>query len=192
MAPEIIKGASYSGAHVDVWSLGVALATMLTGTLPFQGAGDNELKKRILRGTFACPEHVSSEARDLLSQMLAIAPEQRIEINAIKDHPWLKPYADTRRSSNASDPATLPSGDSGGGGVDASPLDDEALGRLTEAGLDAATVERDVRANAYTHEAACYAMVLSSLESARTARASERSAAPPSSAFAFLGLGGSS
>merc|ERR1719271_863939 len=87
MAPEIIKGQSYQGAHVDTWSLGVALATMLTGALPFQGAGDTELKKKILRGAFACPEHVSADARDLLKRMLALKPEERIELAAIKAHP---------------------------------------------------------------------------------------------------------
>ena len=37
-APEIIGGKRYLGPQVDVWSLGVSLSTMLTGTLPFQAA----------------------------------------------------------------------------------------------------------------------------------------------------------
>ena len=55
-APEIIGGKRYLGPQVDVWSLGVSLCTMLTGTLPFQAIGASELNRRILRGQFMLPE----------------------------------------------------------------------------------------------------------------------------------------
>jgi 5'-AMP-activated protein kinase catalytic alpha subunit len=185
MAPEIVRGNSYSGAHVDVWSLGVALATMLTGTLPFQGAGDNELKKRILRGTFACPEHVSDDAKDLLSRMLAIAPEHRIELAAIKQHPWLKPYADARTGTDA--PSDAPR--SGAATAADEPLDEEVMAKLVAAGLDATIVERDVRANAYSHESACYEMLYRAAQAELSSRqSSSLSAPPPPSAFSFFGV----
>ena len=168
MAPEIVRGNSYSGAQVDVWSLGVALATMLTGSLPFQGAGDTELKKRILRGAFPVPEHLSADARDLLKQMLALTPDQRIDLNAIKLHPWLKPYADAHGSSPSSQPrsgATTAAGEA---------LDETVMSRLTEVGLEVADVERAVRGNTFSHEAACYEMLYTAAESERTSRLSAR------------------
>lgn len=153
MAPEIIKGANYSGSHVDVWSLGVALATMLTGSLPFQGAGDTELKKHILRGTFPCPEHVTAEARDLLARMLALNPAERISMEAIKQHPWLRGAADAAARSGATCPAPLVA-------AEVAPLDEGILAQLEQLGLERGEVERSVRSRAYNHSSACYEMLL--------------------------------
>ena len=46
--------------------------------------------------------------------------------------------------------------------------------RLESVGMDRERVERAVRANAYTHEAACYEMLFSSLEADKAARLSSR------------------
>ena len=168
MAPEIIKGASYQGEHVDTWSLGVALATMLTGSLPFQGAGDTELKKRILRGTFACPEHVSPEARDLLQRLLALQPDARIKLADIRRHPWLKSYADSHAGSST--PERL----RGSATAADEPLDEGVLRGLDELGMPREDVERAVRANAWSHEAACYEMLFAKAQAEKSARLTER------------------
>ena len=192
MAPEIIKGASYQGAHVDIWSLGVALATMLTGSLPFQGAGDTELKKRILRGAFACPEHVSAEAKDLLHKMLHLNPEGRITIKEIRQHPWLKKYCDehgvgSQRGFGRGHDHASPTGgappQTGASTAADEPLDEAVMSRLSEAGLAREDVEKAVRSNAYSHEAACYEMLFSQVQNEKTHRGgSSRSGSSSSSA----------
>lgn len=58
MAPEMIARRPYRGELVDAWSLGVCVAAMLIGALPFTASSDEELRAVIASG------HYSLAARD--------------------------------------------------------------------------------------------------------------------------------
>lgn len=87
-APEILLAQNYTGSEVDIWSCGVILYAMLTGSLPFQDADKSVVVESIVNGTYSPPENVSLEARDLVMKMLRVNPVQRITIPEIKRHPW--------------------------------------------------------------------------------------------------------
>ena len=91
--PEMLKGEAYRGYGVDIWSAGIVLYAMICGFLPFEGADNNILFKRIIDGHFSIPTHVSKQGRELLYQLLNKNPRKRITIEQIKKHPWIKYYS---------------------------------------------------------------------------------------------------
>uniref|UniRef100_A0AAR2JYY5 non-specific serine/threonine protein kinase n=1 Tax=Pygocentrus nattereri TaxID=42514 RepID=A0AAR2JYY5_PYGNA len=100
-APELFQGKKYDGPEVDVWSLGVILYTLVSGSLPFDGQNLKELRERVLRGKYRIPFYMSTDCENLLKKFLILNPTKRGSLEQImKDH-WmnvgheedeLKPY----------------------------------------------------------------------------------------------------
>uniref|UniRef100_A0ACD5ZF97 Uncharacterized protein n=1 Tax=Avena sativa TaxID=4498 RepID=A0ACD5ZF97_AVESA len=92
VAPEVVAGREY-GEKVDVWSAGVVLYLMLSGTVPFYGATAPEIFEAVLRGTLRFPPRafasVSPEAKDLLRRMLCRDVSRRISAEQVLRHPWI-------------------------------------------------------------------------------------------------------
>ena len=80
----MLKGSSYRGSRVDIWSVGVVLFAMICGYLPFKGEDNDKLYKKIIDGKFSIPTHVSGKARELIYQFLNTNPRKRINISQIK------------------------------------------------------------------------------------------------------------
>ena len=109
MAPEIIlsnKKNGYKGFPVDIWSSGITLYIMLSGTLPFTVKNksieelslkdmknkkeSSDLKYQIVNGYPKKIKKISSEAKDLLAGLLNKNPDKRLTCDEILNHPWLK------------------------------------------------------------------------------------------------------
>ncbi|GMR45168.1 hypothetical protein PMAYCL1PPCAC_15363, partial [Pristionchus mayeri] len=88
-APELIKGTPYYGNEADIWSMGVLLYALLCGTLPFEDDNMQGLYRKIMRGSYPVPDHLTPCSRQLLSRMLQVDPGQRITVKELLDHPWL-------------------------------------------------------------------------------------------------------
>ncbi len=76
----------------DIWSCGVILYVLLTGTYPFNGKNDQEISKKILNGKFEFNSilfnNISNEAKDLIKKCLIYDKNERISaIKALK-HPF--------------------------------------------------------------------------------------------------------
>lgn len=92
MSPEVVERQPY-GKPVDVWSAGVLLHILLSGTLPFYGTKERlydaicQAKLHLNTTTW---EGVSDHAKDLVRRMLTFDPNERITVKEALSHRWIK------------------------------------------------------------------------------------------------------
>ncbi|KAG8319122.1 hypothetical protein J6590_098081 [Homalodisca vitripennis] len=92
MSPEVVERQQY-GKPVDIWSAGVLLHVLLSGTLPFLGTRDR-LYHSVCKGKLHLDtplwECISENAKDLIRKMLTLDPNHRITIQDVLNHKWLR------------------------------------------------------------------------------------------------------
>ncbi|XP_033700745.1 MAP/microtubule affinity-regulating kinase 4 isoform X7 [Tursiops truncatus] len=102
-APELFQGKKYDGPEVDIWSLGVILYTLVSGSLPFDGHNLKELRERVLRGKYRVPFYMSTDCESILRRFLVLNPAKRCTLEQIMKDKWinigyegeeLKPYTE--------------------------------------------------------------------------------------------------
>uniref|UniRef100_A0AAY5ELS3 non-specific serine/threonine protein kinase n=1 Tax=Electrophorus electricus TaxID=8005 RepID=A0AAY5ELS3_ELEEL len=88
-APELFQGKKYDGPEVDVWSLGVILYTLVSGSLPFDGQNLKELRERVLRGKYRIPFYMSTDCENLLKRFLVLNPVKRGTLEQSMKDRWI-------------------------------------------------------------------------------------------------------
>lgn len=91
-APELLSRKKY-GPKVDVWSIGVNMYAMLTGTLPFtvEPFSLNALHQKMVdKEMNPLPSNISSDAKHLLEKLLEPNPEMRPNIHQVMTDPWIQ------------------------------------------------------------------------------------------------------
>uniref|UniRef100_A0AAR2LX19 non-specific serine/threonine protein kinase n=1 Tax=Pygocentrus nattereri TaxID=42514 RepID=A0AAR2LX19_PYGNA len=88
-APELFQGKKYDGPEVDIWSLGVILYTLVSGSLPFDGQNLKELRERVLRGKYRVPFYMSTDCESILRRFLVLNPTKRCSLEQIMKDKWM-------------------------------------------------------------------------------------------------------
>ncbi|XP_017262368.1 MAP kinase-interacting serine/threonine-protein kinase 1 [Kryptolebias marmoratus] len=119
MAPEVVEvftdEASYYDKRCDLWSLGVILYILLSGSPPFTGhcgtdcgwdrgetcrACQSQLFESIQEGKYEFPDkdwaHITKEAKDLISKLLVRDSTLRLSAAQVLQHPWVQGNAPER------------------------------------------------------------------------------------------------
>jgi len=93
LAPEVMLGNRTEGygLEVDMWSMGVVLYFMLSGTLPFDESKANIFESvRKAEYDFPSPtwDGISEVAKDLIKCLLVVDPTKRYTAAVALNHPW--------------------------------------------------------------------------------------------------------
>ncbi|CAK4254969.1 unnamed protein product [Aphanomyces euteiches] len=97
MAPEVAAGCTYDPVKDDVWSLGIMLFMMLTGSPLVEHASDKDSRFQFLKAkgirklveAWRLDHAVNGDALHLLTQMLNLDPASRPSVKAILAHPFV-------------------------------------------------------------------------------------------------------
>ncbi|EEQ98528.1 Calcium-dependent protein kinase, putative [Perkinsus marinus ATCC 50983] len=90
IAPEVLEG-KY-GLQCDMWSVGVILYMLLSGTPPFDGANDGEISDAVrhapLKLTGSRWDCISRSAKDLVRKLICRNPSERLTATEALKHEW--------------------------------------------------------------------------------------------------------
>lgn len=93
MAPEMVYDGKFY-FESDMWSIGVILFILVTGSQPFKGKNREELFKKISEGKYdkrkLKNQRCSDELKDLISKILIVDHNKRIKVDEALNHEWFK------------------------------------------------------------------------------------------------------
>lgn len=97
IAPEVLLD-SYN-EKCDIWSLGIIMYILLTGTPPYTGKNTETIMQQIKRRPLVITPlkvlGLSKESVELLQLLLVVAPETRITAREAVKHPWISLHRDS-------------------------------------------------------------------------------------------------
>lgn len=87
--PEMVCGLEYDPIKSDIWSIGITLYYMVTGSLPFMEKELKSLYQKIVACEINYPDYLSENMKNLLGIMLCSNPKTRMSIQSLVEMPLL-------------------------------------------------------------------------------------------------------
>ncbi|KAK5649733.1 hypothetical protein RI129_000762 [Pyrocoelia pectoralis] len=91
ISPEVASRVQH-GLEADVWGLGCLLYTLLVGTPPFEDQAVRSTLNRVVSANYRLPNFLSVDVKDLINSLLQKNPKDRIKLDMILEHPFMKRY----------------------------------------------------------------------------------------------------
>jgi hypothetical protein len=92
VAPEVLLQKPYDKS-VDLWSLGVIIYLLLSGTLPFDDDDDREIARQTIHDEVDFSYHiwkkVGSEVKTMIKKLLEKDKSKRMTLEEVLQHPWI-------------------------------------------------------------------------------------------------------
>ena len=92
VSPEILKKYPYN-ERVDIWGIGVLIFELVFGYAPFASNLNEDRYNNIKSGKINWPNDIKDDykdLKDLIEKILKVKPKERISLEEIENHPWLK------------------------------------------------------------------------------------------------------
>ena len=150
MAPEVLKRRHYS-YPVDLWSVGVNAYALVEGCFPFTGGDIRDLHSNIAKG-LKFPVKVSKDCESLIRGLLESDPSQRLTIEQIADHPFIRnsryAFYLSDEFKNSPKYKVIP--------AQATDVDNDIVMKIRKLGIDCGTITDDLITGRDTDATLCY------------------------------------
>lgn len=90
----------YRPSKIDIWSAGVTLFCMATGSLPFEADSKLLLYKKILNCEYTIPDYLSDNLANLIENILKRNGRDRLNFKEIIRHKWFSLDIDNLKLKN--------------------------------------------------------------------------------------------
>jgi serine/threonine protein kinase len=107
-APECLARMAYDGPKSDMWSLGVILFSMVTGSHPWNCDNQSVMMRQILGAEYTIPGYVSADCKDLIGKLLRLTPDERLTADQVLEHQWLKLASKAQFGNKPAPPVSMP------------------------------------------------------------------------------------
>src|SRR5271155_2651828 len=89
VSPELLTDKSACKSS-DLWAFGCIVYQLLAGRPPFKAGNEYQTFQKIVNLEYDFPHAFPEQARDLVTKLLVLDPEQRLSIRQIKKHPFFE------------------------------------------------------------------------------------------------------
>ena len=89
--PEMVYDTPYD-EKVDIWSIGILLIELSTGSVPFEGDDVETVKNNISKLNITWPYNIDNDVKDLCIKILKTNPNQRLSLENILEHKFFKKH----------------------------------------------------------------------------------------------------
>eukprot|EP00906_Rhabdomonas_costata_P020184 RCo029327 len=90
--PEIVRGEVYHGVHADLWSMGVILFALVTGSLPFDRENLRDLFEAIKAADYAFPRDLPEPLVQFIGGLLQVRGEDRLPLREMPSKSWFRKH----------------------------------------------------------------------------------------------------
>ncbi|XP_065346692.1 aurora kinase C-like [Cloeon dipterum] len=104
LAPEMVKNMEHTHL-VDNWCVGILCYELLVGRTPFESKSSPEAFRRICKAHIDFPPYIGTLARDLITKLLQVKPEDRLCLKEVMMHPFIVKHWPLKSVDDAPKPA---------------------------------------------------------------------------------------